>query len=411
MIGQKGIPAHSGGVEQHVEILARLLARRGHQIDVYCRRSYLDQGGDASPPDAWHEPGVQQIFHWSAGTKHLDAISHTVLCTIDALGRGADVIHYHALGPASLSFIPSLAGRRVVVTVHGLDWQRAKWGRVAKAYLKLGERVAAAWACQLVVVSRPLQDYFRQQYGRETIFIPNGVREMVPCRVGAMEQWGLSPGQFILNVARLVPEKGQHYLIEAFQQMLTEVPAPGLRLVIAGGSGPDTDYEKRLRAMAGPRVIFTGAVGPDVLAELYGNAYFFVLPSEIEGMSLALLEALASGLPALVSNIPENTSVIGRAGFTFRSGDVAHLSGQLRALLGRPELVRQAASAAPRVAQRYRWSNVVVALEETYERAIRQPRDQRRGVGPTTGAPAEMTSADIADVDTAPELTGRADAV
>ena len=373
MIGQKGIPAHSGGVEQHVEILSRLLAAGGHQVDVYCRRSYLAQGADQATAQAWDHPGVRQIFHWSAGTKHLDAISHTALCTIDALSRGTDVIHYHALGPASLSFVPSLAGRRVVVTVHGLDWQRAKWGRLAKAYLKLGEQVAVRSACQLVVVSKPLQEYFLRRYGRQTVFIPNGVRQIVPSQVGAMARWGLSPGQFLLCVARLVPEKGQHYLIEAFENLRRAVPCPGLRLVIAGPSDLNADYEKRLRAMAGPHVVFTGAVGPDVLAELYYNACLFVLPSEIEGMSLALLESLSCGLPALVSDIPENTSVIEDGGFVFRCGDVDDLSDQLRTLLARPERLQRAAHAAPRVAQRYRWPEVVQALAQTYHEALGAP--------------------------------------
>ena len=375
MIGQKGIPAHSGGVEQHVEILARLLAERGHHVDVYCRSSYVNGHNGAAQTRDWHHPRVQQIVRWCIGTKHLDAISNTALCTLDALCRDSDLIHYHALGPASLSFVPRLVGRPVVVTVHGLDWQRAKWGRAAKAYLQFGEKVAARAASEVVVVSKPLQDYFLRHYGRRTVFIPNGVREIVPGQNGALTRWGLEPGKFLLCVARLVAEKGQHYLVDAFRKMTARGAYPDWRLVIVGGSDLNSDYESRVREMAGPGVVFTGAVGPDVLAELYGHAYLFVLPSEIEGMSLALLEALSCGLPALVSDIPENAMVVAApggedGGFTFRCGDVPDLVKQMSTLVSQPERVRHAGCAARRVVSAYRWPKVAAALEQTYRQAL-----------------------------------------
>jgi len=409
MIGQKGVPAQLGGIEQHVEVLARLLAARGHQVDVYCRRSYLGPEHSQDGKRPWSVRGVRRIFRWSTGTKSLDAITHTATCTLDTLQRNVDVVHYHALGPSSLCFVPRLAGRPVVATVHGLDWQRDKWDGLAKAYLKLGEWVAARAASQLVVVSKPLRDYFWHRHGRRTVFIPNGVRDLPEGDADALSRYGLRPGAFLLNVARLEPEKEQHTLIEAFQTALANRPRPDFRLVIAGGSGADASYEKRLRDMAGPNVVLTGPVTADVLVQLYRNAYMFALPSAIEGMSLALLEALSCGLPALVSDIPENTAVIEDGGFTFRMGDTADLVDRLQQLLALPQTVYQAGTAARRVAAAYQWPHVAGALEAVYEMAIRRPRPDY-GSAPQPWQPAAHVAPRRAAAATTPPLPVPVDA-
>jgi glycosyltransferase involved in cell wall biosynthesis len=173
MLGQKGIPAHSGGIEQHVDVLSKHLVARGHEVVVYCRRSYC--GRDATSTS---EGGLHRIFRPSIPTKHLDAITHTFASTVDVMLRRADIVHYHALGPAALAPLARLAGLPVVVTVHGLDWQRAKWGTLAKRCIQFGERMAAANARKIIGVSPILKRYFADNYGVDAEFIPNGVMPM-----------------------------------------------------------------------------------------------------------------------------------------------------------------------------------------------------------------------------------------
>lgn len=368
MIGQKGIPAQSGGVEQHVDVLSRELAARGHEVLVYCRRSYCDGRTDpAGTP-------VRRIFRASVPTKHLDAITHTVTSTFDVILRRADVVHYHAIGPAALAPLARLGGLPVVVTCHGLDWQRAKWGGFAKRCLKLGEWLAAKSASRLISVSPVLCDHFDTHYGVRPTFIPNGVMTIEHREPARMREFGIAPGRFILAVARLVPEKGLHYLIRAFADAASNI-APDVRLVIAGGGGLDASYERELHQLANDRVVFTGPADRELIAELYSHAMLFALPSDLEGMSIALLEAMSMGRPVLVSDIPENTCVVEGDGFTFRRGDVAHLSNALAGLIADPDLLRQFGERARRRAERYRWSKVANELEAVYRAVAGQQAD------------------------------------
>lgn len=356
MIGQKGIPAHSGGVEQHVDVLSRELTRRGHDVLVYCRRSYC--GADTV---AWSEP-PWRVFRPSIATKHLDAITHTFASTIDIVLRRADVVHFHAIGPAALAPLARLAGLPVVVTVHGLDWQRAKWGGFARRCLRFGERLAAYSASRLIVVSPTLCGYFQRQYGVRPRFIPNGVMPLTRRAPDEIRRAGLVPGRYLLAVARPVPEKGLHHLVEAFNGL----PVGDVTLAIAGGGGLDADYERQLCRNAGPRVRFLGPANRELLAELYSHALLFVLPSEIEGMSLALLEAMSMECPVLVSDIEENTAVVGESGFTFRTGDVPNLRHVLQELLDVPEVLASVGIRGAAQVASYQWPTVATDLEEVY---------------------------------------------
>ena len=356
MLGQKGIPAHSGGIEQHVDVLSKHLAARGHEVIDYCRRSYC--GRDAT---STNDGGLRRIFRPSIPTKHLDAITHTFASTLDVILRRADIVHYHALGPAALGPLARLAGLPVVVTVHGLDWQRAKWGALAKRCIQFGERMAAASAGKLIGVSPILKRYFEENYGVEAEFIPNGVMPMQHRPPERMLQYGIEPRKFLFSVSRLVPEKGLHYLIPAFESLDTD-----FKLVIAGGGGFDADYEHRLREMAGDRVVFLGPADRDFVAELFSHAQLFILPSDLEGMSIALLEAMNMGVPVLVSNIPENVCVVEDAGFTFRAGDIEHLRKVLGDIIhDSAQLAEFGRRASERVAP-FQWPVVVDQLEQTY---------------------------------------------
>lgn len=362
MLGQKGFPAESGGVEQSVEMLSRHLVQRGHEVVVYCRRSYRPEGVSS------RESGLQCVYRPSIATKHLDAITHTLAGTIDILLRRADVVHYHAIGPAALAPLARLGGMPVVVSVQGLDWQRAKWGPMAQRCLKFAQWSAVRCANQLVAVSPSLRDYFTQQLGVAAHFVPNGVVPIPYREASRIREFGLNPRNFLLSVARLVPEKGLHYLIEAFCRTRHDV-----QLVIAGGSGFDRAYEKKLLGMADSRVIFTGPADRELLAELYSHALMFVLPSDLEGMSLALLEAMSMGLPVLVSDIPENTGVVEDSGFSFRQGDVDDLRRKLDELLADPsELAAWGSKAAAR-ADIFRWPAIVDQMEQIYASCIGRP--------------------------------------
>lgn len=328
MIGQKGIPATSGGVEKHVEEMAIRLVEQGHEVTVYCRSTYMKQ-------NLKEYKGVKLITINTIDCKSLDAIIYTFKATIHAVFKGYDVYHYHALGPASLSFIPKIFGKKVVVTVHGLDWKREKWGNFAQSYLKFGEFVTGHFADKIVSVSKNLSEYFIEKYKRNeenVVYIPNGVNIQCNRESNEIKKYGLGHDDYILFLARLVPEKGAHYLIAAYNNLNTDK-----KLVIAGGSSFTEDYVKQLQGLAGDNksIIFTGNVGGNLLAELYCNCALYVLPSDIEGMPLTLLEALSYGKKVLVSDIKENLQVIEGIDncYSFRRADVFDLTTKINSII------------------------------------------------------------------------------
>jgi glycosyltransferase involved in cell wall biosynthesis len=328
MIGQKGIPATTGGVEKHVEEMATRLVQQGHQVTVYCRNTYIKE-------DLKEYKGIRLVTIKTIHSKSLDAIVYTFKATMHAIFQGYDVYHYHALGPASLSFIPKLLRKKVVVTVHGLDYQRGKWGKFAKAYLKFGEFIAGHFANKIISVSKNLTSYFIDKYNRapqDVIYIPNGVNIQPRVEAKEIKEFGLNEDSYILFLARLVPEKGAHYLIEAFNKLETDK-----KLVIAGGTSFSDDYVDTLKKMAesNKNIIFTGNVSGRLLSELYSNCALYVLPSDIEGMPLTLLEALSYGKKVLVSNIQENIQVIENIYGTnaFSRGDSNDLFNKIKAVL------------------------------------------------------------------------------
>ena len=324
MIGQKGIPAASGGVEKHVEEMATRLVEQGHEVTVYCRNTYMKE-------NLKEFKGVKIVTIRTINCKSLDAIVYTFKATIHALVHGNEVYHYHALGPASLSFIPKIFCKKVVVTVHGLDWQRAKWGRFARNYLKFGEFITGHFADEIISVSKNLAEYFVVKYKRNeenVVYIPNGVNIQCNVEPNEIKKFGLKRGDYILFLARLVPEKGAHYLIKAFNKLNTNK-----KLVIAGGTSFSDDYIKELNRLVdnNKNIIFTGNVSGKLLTELYCNCLVYVLPSDIEGMPLTLLEALSYGKKVLVSNIKENLQVIEGIEncYSFKKADIYDLANKI----------------------------------------------------------------------------------
>lgn len=354
MIGQKGIPATYGGIEKHVEEIARRLVARGHEVSVFSRFYY-------TPADATFH-GVKLLRRPSVHTKHLDTATHVAWSTIESIVRRYDIVHFHALGPSLFAGLPRLTGQKTVVTVHGLDWQREKWGKLASWLLRHCEGPAARFPDRTIVVSKTLREHFRVHHQREAVFIPNGTTLLPSRPPRKLLQLGLKPGRYVLFVGRLVPEKGVHYLAEAFSQIDTDMD-----LALVGGLSFSEDYVNQLRRFEGPRVRLLDYVFGDGLEELWSNAYVVVQPSTMEGLSIALLEAMSYGRCVLLSDIPENLEVAEDCAVSFRSRDVGDLREKLEMLIRHPEVVRGYESKArAHIQQHYSWDKVAENTEKVY---------------------------------------------
>jgi glycosyltransferase involved in cell wall biosynthesis len=368
MLGTRGMPTTYGGVERAVEELSVRLAARGHDVTVYCRSQYCES----------REPvvrGVNLRYLPALDTKHLEAISHTALATVDAAARRFDVIHYHALGPSLLAPVARLSAARVVTTVQGLDYERAKWGAVASTVLRLGAWSAARCSHRTICVSRVLERRFSERYGARAVYAPNGVSQPGP--VVDAPPFGLEPRGYFLFLGRLVPEKAVHLLIDAYRR--SSIPLP---LVIAGPSSHSDAYVDRLRAQAAgdDRVRLVGPVYGEAKDALLAHALAFCQPSDLEGLPISLLESMSHGRPAVVSDLPEHLEVIGDGGgFPFRRGDADDLLRTLERVFTERDAVERAGAQAREIVRRdYDWETIADRVEEVYD-SIR-PRGKRRGV-------------------------------
>lgn len=372
MIGHKRIPSREGGVEVVVEELSTRLVQKGYAVDAYNRIGYHVSGRDYSTNGrrGYYE-GVKILTIPTFQNGKLNAIVYAFNATLRALFAKYDVIHVHAEGPCFFLWMLKLKQRvlrkrpKLIVTIHGLDWQRAKWGNFASKVLKTGEKQAVKHADEIIVLSKNVQDYFKDTYGRDTHYIPNGVSESERVEAHMIsDKYGLKDNGYILFLARMVPEKGLHYLIEAYKNIETD-----LKLVIAGGSSHSFEYMDEIDRMIGnnPNIIRTNFVQGQMLSELYSNAYVYVLPSDIEGMALTLLEAMSYGACVLVSDIAENIEVIGDAGVTFKHSDVKSLETELKKLIDNPKLVDDYGSrSAEYITSKFDWDKVTELTEELY---------------------------------------------
>ena len=361
MIGHKRIPSREGGVEIVVDELSTRMVKLGCEVDAYNRYGRHTAGKRFDERRGKYYNGVRLITIPTPKSSALNAIVYSFLATIRALFGGYDVIHFHAEGPCTMLWIPKMFGIRVIATIHGLDWQRSKWGNFASRVLKFGEKIAAKYADEVIVLSKNMQNYFEKIYGRNTVYIPNGINKPeIQSADIITKTYGLEKDGYILFLARIVPEKGLHYLIEAYYRLRTDK-----RLVIAGGSSHSYEYMEQIKSMAAhdSRIIMTDFVHGKCLEELYSNAYLFVLPSDVEGMALSLLEAMSYGNCCIVSNINENTEVVGNYAVSFKKGDVEDLRSKMEELLMHPERVRKYKEESREyICNRYNWDKVV---EET----------------------------------------------
>jgi glycosyltransferase involved in cell wall biosynthesis len=355
-MGIRGIPASYSGFETFVEQLAKRLVRRGHEVTVYNRSTFVLYRGR-------QYLGVNLVRLPTLPTKHFDSIIHTFLCCLHALFRRYDIVYICGVGNASLAFLPRLRGSKVIINVDGADWKRDKWGAFARIYLRLSEHVATATADVIIADAKVIQRRYLDQYDAPTLFIPYGANIRRHDGSDVLQRFGLENRGYILFVGRLVPENCAHTLINAFSRVETN-----MKLVIVGDAPYADEYKASLKEIAGRRVIFTGFLFGEEYQEISSNAYFFALASGVDGTRPVLLDQMAFGNAVLVRNTPANVEVVGNSGHTFdHLNDELDLAVQIQHLIDRPEEVLALRLAAEeRVRSKYSWDRVTDRYELLY---------------------------------------------
>ena len=367
MIGHKRIPTRSGGVEVVVEELAVRMAAKGHKVTAYNRHCGEEK------LKAYRGVKVVEIptFRNSA----LNAMVYSLLAALRCNLEKTDVVHFHAEGPCAMIPLAKLCGKKTVATIHGLDWQRNKWGGFASKYILFGEKMAAKYADQVIVLSQNVKNYFKKTYNCDAVFVPNGINRVTPEAPEIISsKYGLQKDGYILFLARITPEKGLDYLIDAYKALHTDK-----KLVIAGSIEPQTDYIRTVleKAKGCENILFTDFVSGKTLAELFSNCFLYVLPSDIEGMPMSLLEAVGYGARVLVSDIPENIDCLDGYGNSFAHGNVGSLKEALEFCLAHEELqesdfkpdvsAEQTRKKRAELIEKYDWDNITDRTLEIYE--------------------------------------------
>ncbi|NSW56895.1 MAG: glycosyltransferase family 4 protein [Armatimonadetes bacterium] len=372
MIGVKSVPC-SGGIAKYTEELGRRLAARGHHVTVYCRQQYLDD------PACSVHAGIHRCKTPGLSGKHLDAPSHTFTAACDAIARDFDVLHIHGLAPGFVvPLLRATTRKRIVLTAHACDWQGSKWSAVARACMYQASSVGLRLAHRVTAVSRGLQEYLRQERGCNATYAPPGIPVSSIAAPSDILQRRIEPGSYVLCVSRLMPEKGVHYAVAAFERLQTDK-----KLVIAGDCPYECEYVKELLSHASDKIIFLGYVSGRTLAELYSHAYLFLQPSDLEGLSISVLEALSYGRCVLASDIPQNQEALGGHGYTFEAGRVESLTEKLQWLLERPDVVEaQFARVREYVRQCYDWERTTDIYEQVYQSCFENAERARALPGP-----------------------------
>jgi glycosyltransferase involved in cell wall biosynthesis len=363
MFGFRGFPGVQGGIETHAENLAPQLVQLGHNVTACFRSPYVSKqcGG------GWK--GVRLLRLWTVQNTYFEALLHSFVCALVAGFYRPQIVHIHGVGPALVTPLLRLLGLRVVVTHHGEDYNREKWGWAARTVLKTGEALGMRFANKRIVISRNIENLVVSKYGKPCDVIPNGVAlPVLPLQSDKIAELGLEPGRYVVSVGRLVPEKRQLDLVRAF----SSAKLSGWKLVIVGRIDHQNEYAEKLTVEAGSteNVIMAGFHTGESLQQLYAHAGLFVLPSSHEGLPLALLEALSYGIPVLVSDIPPNLEVIDHPAHTFRVGNVDDLKEKMVALAG----VRLAAGEREAIRRnnirRYDWTDIAARTSAAYAELI-----------------------------------------
>lgn len=365
MIGHKRIPSREGGVEIVVEELAKRMVAQGHEVYAYNRKGHHVSGKENDVKEQKNYEGIHIITTPTFEKKSLNAFVYSVLATLHAVCQKYDVIHFHASGSCAMLWLPKLFGIHTIATIHGLDSQRAKWGGFASKYLQFGEKMAAKYADELIVLSEGNRKYFKEMYGRNATLIPNGIDRQEKREAKLItERYGLTKDSYVLFLARIVPEKGLHYLIEAFRKTDTDK-----KLCIVGGTSHSDEYVEQIVKMAedDARIMFLGFQQGEALEELFSNAYTYVLPSDVEGMPISLLEAMSYGNCCLVSSINETAAVVEDKGVIFEKSNVDDLQKKLTMLIDNETVVESYKSQASEyITKKYNWDDVVEKTLQLY---------------------------------------------
>jgi len=363
-IAVKGIPI-GGGVEKVTEEIGSRLVAKGHEVIVYASRDY------GASDSIYRGMEIQTVP--SVNSKSLHKLSICFHATLDVLKkRNVDLVHVHAVGPSLFSIFPRLVGIPTVVQTHGVEWQRDKWGLVGRTFFKLSDYSVVYFPNQAISVSLVQQAYFKNKFGKDVLYIPNGVSPVEQRAPNWLLEQGIVPDRYIFFAARLVEEKGVHFLIEAFRKIDTD-----MQLVIAGDAAHAESYKAQLRDLAGddPRIRFLGFVTGAPMEELFSNAYLFCLPSTLEGLPIALLEAMNYGNCCLSSDIPENLEAVEGYGYTFCNRNPEDLRRVLAELIANPGMVTLKRDAArEHVRRNYCWDRVTDQLEELYTSLVTKRR-------------------------------------
>lgn len=364
MLGHKRIPSREGGIEVVVEELSTRMVDLGNEVVCYNRKGNSVAGSEFNGKRLGEYKGVKIKEVFTIDKKGLAAMTSSLSACLKAGFGRYDVVHIHAEGPAFFSFIPKWMGKKIIVTVHGIDWQRAKWGGFASWYIKKGEKNAVKYADEIIALSEGVKRYFKEAYGREVMFVPNGVNRPEIKDVQEIKNWGLQKDGYVLYLGRIVPEKGLKYLLEAWKGVSSDK-----KLVIAGGISDTGDFGREVKELAGDDVVFTGFIQGRELEELYSNAYIYCLPSDLEGMPLSLLEAMSYGNCCLTSDIAECAEVVEDNAVTFKKSDVADLKSKLVYLLdNKVEVEKYKREATDFICSKYNWDDVVEKTLELYKK-------------------------------------------
>jgi len=355
-IAVKGMPL-GGGIEKYTEELGSRLVKKGHKVIVYCSPYYGTKKTIYRGMDIKILPCIN--------SRNLQKISLCLLASLNQfLEKNIDIVHYHAVGPSIFSFLPRILKRKTIVQIHGLEWKRPKWGHFGKLFFKLSDFSAIYFPNKVTAVSKVLKRYYEKKFGRKVVYIPTGVNRPKKRLPNKIKKFGINGNDYIFFAARLVPDKGCHYLIDAFNELKTD-----LKLVIAGDAPYEEAYKKSLyqNAKKNKNIIFTGFIHGKLLEEFFSNAYIYVLPSEIEGLSTSLLEAMSYGNCCVVSDIPENLEALGGFGYTFKAKDYKDLQKCLQMLINNPDLVyKKKRNVAKYVLKHYCWDKIADKFERLY---------------------------------------------
>ncbi len=361
-IAVKGIPI-GGGIEKLTEEIGLRLIRKGHEVVIYSSRDYGTMDGAHRGMEIRTVPSIN--------TKTLHKLSICFFSTLDVIRRhDVDVVHVHAVGPSLFSIFPRIFNIPTVVQTHGLEWKRDKWGFAGKTFFKLADYTAVYFPNKTTSVSMVQKKYYEDKFGKEVVYIPTGVNRVSIRKPKWLIEQGIKPGYYILFAARLVEEKGAHFLIKAFRNIKTN-----MQLVVAGDAAHAEKYKSYLKRLADgdSRIKFIGFVTGEPLEELFSNAYLFCLPSTLEGLPIALLEAMSYGNCCVASDIPENLEALETYGYTFANRDPDSLFQVLKDLIKHPEKVNvKKERAREHVFKNYSWDSITEQMEHLYLKILKK---------------------------------------